>query len=64
MYQIKKFEGLNKLDHNGKRTGRWKFYFDNGRLYSDGYYKNNERIGLIKYYHHTGKLIEEQIYIK
>lgn len=36
------------------RTGKWKNYFPNGRVESEGEYENDSKIGEWIFYHETG----------
>jgi len=54
----KKIEG-KRLD--GKRHGKWKYYYENGFLWSEGFYKNGEREGnSVVYYDNGRKKIQGQ----
>ena len=41
---------LNKLDANGKRTGVWKKFYDNGKVRYFGEFKDGKEIGTFKFY--------------
>jgi|GEM_PF-3425048 len=41
---------------NGKSTGLWTFYFDNGNVYETGLQIDNKREGLWKRYYETGEI--------
>ena len=45
-----------KLDKNGKRTGKWKYYYQNRQLKALGKYKQGKKEGKWKYYHDYGFL--------
>ena len=44
------------------KTGKWRTYFSNGKLESEGEYKNGKKIGTWIYYHETGQFREEKIF--
>ena len=52
----------NQYNKNGKETGVWKFYHDNGKLRDIGKFKNGREIGVWKVYDRNGKLIETRKY--
>lgn len=41
---------INQLDENGKRTGIWKKYYDNGNLRYSGKFINGKEVGTFKFY--------------
>ncbi len=41
---------LNKFDTNGKRTGVWKKFYDNGKIRYSGEFKNGKEVGVFKFY--------------
>ncbi|MDY0781454.1 toxin-antitoxin system YwqK family antitoxin [Tenacibaculum sp. IB213877] len=41
---------VNQLDANGKRTGVWRKYHDNGKLRYTGQFENGKEIGTFKFY--------------
>ena len=41
---------LNQFDANGKRTGVWKKFYDNGKIRYSGEFKNGKEIGVFKFY--------------
>ena len=46
-----------------KKPGIYKtFYYDNGKIAEEGYFKNNLRNGLFKHYHHNGQIRSEGIW--
>lgn len=49
----KKYEGEFV---NGKKHGKWIFWFENGKLWSEGSFDQNLRSGKTKVYHKNGKL--------
>ena len=58
---IKKLEG-EKV--NGERHGMWKYYYDNGFLWSEGKFWYGERKGYSIIYYNTGKKQMEGEYVK
>ena len=38
-------QNFNKFDANGKRTGVWKKFYDNGKIRYSGVFKNGKEIG-------------------
>lgn len=55
-YKNGKLKKTGKYDANGKDTGEWKFYHENGQLESIGSFKNGEKIGEWKFYNADNKL--------
>ena len=53
---IKNGEPINQYTHDGKKTGYWEDYFDNGQLKSKGSYKNGIKDGIWEDYFYNGKL--------
>ena len=51
--------GVGFIDENDKKSGEWKFYRDNGKLWKIGSYKDDKQVGEWKSYYDNGKL--EQI---
>ena len=41
---------------DGKKDGKWTFWFEDGKVWSEGYFKENKRWGKAKVYHKTGNL--------
>jgi antitoxin component YwqK of YwqJK toxin-antitoxin module len=53
----------NKMDKNGKKSGRWEYYSKTGRLVLAVNYENNKREGeYIRYQPMTGKPFEKGYY--
>ncbi|HEX4958876.1 MAG TPA: hypothetical protein VFV46_11910 [Lacibacter sp.] len=50
------------FDANGKRTGVWKFYFENGKLKSEDTYDNGKLNGLVTEYFENGNLRYKSAY--
>lgn len=49
-------ESFNVQDKNGKKQGYWRKYYDEGKLRYEGNFKDNNAIGVFKYYYPTGQL--------
>ena len=41
---------INQLDVNGKRTGVWKKFYDNGKIRYSGQFINGKEVGVFKFY--------------
>lgn len=64
---VKFFNPLGKLKVEGdmigkSRVGAWKYYFTNGKLFSEEYYNNGKLEGLLKNYYSNGNVTEETQY--
>ena len=54
---------INQYDINtGKKEGIWEEYYDNGKLWSKGSYKNGVLEGYWEYYHDNGQLMSKGLY--
>lgn len=53
-------EGI--VTEKGERDGFWKEYYDDGKLYAEGKYEKDVRIGQWKFYHKNGVLRQEGSY--
>lgn len=49
----KKYEGHYR---NGEKHGKWVFWFDNGKVWSEGYFEHDIRTGKAFVYHKNGQL--------
>lgn len=49
-------QDLNTTDEQGRKQGDWKKLHDNGRVRYEGQFKNDDPVGLFKYYYPDGKL--------
>jgi antitoxin component YwqK of YwqJK toxin-antitoxin module len=49
-------ERINQFTHNGKKTGLWESYYENGQLWSKGLYENGLREGIWEFYYENGQL--------
>jgi antitoxin component YwqK of YwqJK toxin-antitoxin module len=45
---------FNSFDKNGKKTGFWKTYYENGKLRYSGYFENDKPVGEIRKYYPGG----------
>lgn len=50
-------EIINRFDRNGNRQGKWKFFYDDGNLQLEGFYRNDLRHGFFKQYSREGVLL-------
>jgi antitoxin component YwqK of YwqJK toxin-antitoxin module len=48
---------------NGKRNGKWVFWFEDGKKWSEGYFVNGVRNGMARVYHENGKLFYTGNYV-
>lgn len=65
---VKFFTLAGKLRSEGwmvlrDRVGKWTYYFPNGKLFSEEYYKNGKLEGTIKNYYKNGKPLEVTEYV-
>lgn len=56
-------EVINRLDHQGRKQGLWKYFFDDYVVQQEGTYRNNLRNGYFKSYGPDGNLIEIKKFI-
>jgi len=47
-------ESIGAKDQSDKRTGKWYFYSENGVKLADGFYKQNDKVGLWNYFNDSG----------
>ena len=50
-------ESINRRDNTGFMQGRWKFFFDNGIVHTEGTYKDDKKNGYFKEYNEEGNLL-------
>ncbi|MFL0081095.1 toxin-antitoxin system YwqK family antitoxin [Tenacibaculum maritimum] len=65
--EVKFYTLLGKLKTKGtmvgkKRVGKWSYFFTNGKLLSEEFYKNGELDGVLKNYYSNGQVTEESNY--
>jgi len=53
---ITKEDEINRLDIFGMKTGKWKEYYDNGKVKMEGKYKKDKKEGIFREYTVDGKL--------
>lgn len=56
-------EGINKLDANGKKQGKWEKKFDNGQVRYTGQFKDDKPVGVFFYYYENGVKSSEVTYV-
>ena len=57
---LKDLNEYNRYDDEGKKTGVWRTYFNNGEIASEIVYKGGNKNGLSKVFNDKGKLIDLQ----
>lgn len=50
-------KGKGTVQADGKKEGKWKYFYGNGLMMSEGKYSNGEKVGKWKYWNKNGKLI-------
>ena len=55
---IRSVEKINRKDNADRKQGKWKLFYDDGTLKSDGFYKDDKKNGVFKEYDRNGSLIE------
>ena len=55
-------ERINQYTHNGKKTGIWEEYYDDGQLESKVSYKDGKRDGIWERYYFNGQLKSKGLY--
>jgi antitoxin component YwqK of YwqJK toxin-antitoxin module len=53
---------INQFTHNGKKTGIWGEYYDNGQLRYKGSFKDGEEDGIWEDYYKNGQLLSKQLF--
>ena len=56
-------ERINRKDANGRKQGRWKFFYDNTTVKLEGVYKDDKKNGYFKDYDDNGSLLTVKKYI-
>ncbi len=56
MFYTNKQLRIDGFFKDGKKHGKWTYYYENGVLWSEGYFKNGEIDGKNKSYHLNGKI--------
>ncbi|PTX09829.1 MORN repeat protein [Sphingobacterium faecium] len=62
IYTDETLKEQGQFDENGKKTGEWKWYHDNGQLWIIENYKNGKRTGESNEYYENGQLMETGSY--
>jgi antitoxin component YwqK of YwqJK toxin-antitoxin module len=55
---LRSTEKINRFDKADRKQGKWKVYYNDGIIRSDGYYKDGKKNGVFKEYDTKGSLIE------
>ncbi len=56
-------EKINRKDQNGLKQGKWKYFYDDGNIRLEGYFKNDKKNGYFKDFDKNGNLIIVSKYI-
>lgn len=48
-------QSINQLDSNGKKTGVWKKFYENGSVRYEGQFENDKEVGTFKFYDEDSK---------
>jgi antitoxin component YwqK of YwqJK toxin-antitoxin module len=56
-------ENINRVDRSGLKQGRWKFFYDNGKVKTEGIYRDDKRNGYFKDYDEKGMLVDIAKYV-
>lgn len=56
-------ENINRVDKNGLKQGRWKYFYDDGKVKLEGIYRDDKRNGYFKEYDDKGMLIDVAKYV-
>lgn len=56
-------ENINRVDKNGLKQGRWKYFYDDGKVKLEGIYRDDKRNGYFKEYDDKGMLIDIAKYV-
>lgn len=56
-------ENINRKDKNGLRQGRWKYFYDDGKIKTEGIFRDDKRNGYFKEYDDKGMLVDIAKYI-
>ncbi|MEZ5081844.1 MAG: toxin-antitoxin system YwqK family antitoxin [Bacteroidales bacterium] len=60
---ISDIENINRIDKNGMKQGKWKYFYDNWQVKMEGVYKNDLKHGYFKEYSQEGTLLSTAKYI-
>lgn len=56
-------ENINRVDKNGLKQGRWKYFYEDGKLKVEGIYRDDKKNGYFKEYDEKGMLIDIAKYV-
>jgi len=56
-------ENINRVDKNGLKQGRWKYFYENGKVKTEGIYRDDKRNGYFKEYDEKGMLVDVAKYV-
>lgn len=56
-------ENINRTDKNGLKQGRWKYFYDDGKVRLEGIYRDDKRNGYFKEYDEKGMLTDIAKYV-
>lgn len=56
-------ENINRKDRNGLKQGKWKFFYANGKVKTEGVYRDDKRNGYFKEYDEKGLLTDVSKYV-
>jgi antitoxin component YwqK of YwqJK toxin-antitoxin module len=56
-------ENINRTDRNGLKQGKWKFFYVNGKVKTEGVYRDDKRNGYFKEYDEKGMLTDVSKYV-
>lgn len=56
-------ENINRVDKKGQKQGRWKYFYDDGKLKVEGIYRDDKKNGYFKEYDEKGMLIDIAKYV-
>ncbi len=59
LFTLAQEKSLNQLDLQGRKTGLWKTYYDNGKLQYESRFENGYPVGTMKRYYPGGILKAE-----
>lgn len=56
-------ERINRIDKSGKKQGKWYFFYINGKIKTEGYYRDDKKNGYFKEFSEIGDLLNITKYI-
>jgi antitoxin component YwqK of YwqJK toxin-antitoxin module len=60
---IEEIENINRIDKNGYKQGKWVWFYPDGKIKKEGFYKNDLENGYFKDYDEEGNLISTSKYV-